>query len=69
MIGLLRYSKTNAVAVAMGQRLDIEKQVVESIKRVENVLAGAGGKGSAGENIVELAFSNFRGLGRHMREL
>jgi hypothetical protein len=59
VMGLLLYSKTNAVAVAMGQRLDIEKQVVESIKRVENVLAGAGGKGSAGENIVELAFSNF----------
>jgi DNA recombination protein RmuC len=40
-------------------RQDIEKQTADSIKRVENILAGAGTKGSAGENIVEFAFANF----------
>ena len=40
-------------------RQEIEKQTAESIKRVENILAGAGTKGSAGENIIEFAFSKF----------
>lgn len=40
-------------------RQDTEKQTAESIKRVETILAGAGTKGSAGENIVEFAFSKF----------
>jgi DNA recombination protein RmuC len=40
-------------------RQDMEKQTADSIKRVENILAGAGTKGSAGENIVEFAFSKF----------
>lgn len=59
VIGLLVYRETTAVKTAMSQRLDIERQVFDSIRRVENVLAGASGKGSAGENIVELAFANF----------
>lgn len=51
-IGLLVF-----IAVAMKLRLDIEKRVVTSITRVENILAGTASKGSAGENIVELALS------------
>lgn len=55
IIGLLLWSKTNAIAVAMNQRLDIESRVAASIQKVENVLTGSVSKGSAAENLVEAA--------------
>lgn len=38
-------------------RQDIERQTVESVKRLEMIIAGTQSKGTAGENIVELVFA------------
>lgn len=56
-------------------RQDTERQTIESVKRLEMVIAGTQSKGSAGENIVELVFTklpiewqvrNFTVNGRHV---
>lgn len=36
---------------------DREQQIAESIKRLENIIAGTGGRGTAGENILEVALA------------
>lgn len=38
-------------------RQDIEQQTIESVKRLEMIIAGTQSKGAAGENIVELVFA------------
>lgn len=38
-------------------RHDVERQTMESIRRLETVIAGTQSKGSAGENIVEAVFA------------
>ncbi len=38
-------------------RQDIEQQIIESVKRLEMIIAGTQSKGAAGENIVELVFA------------
>lgn len=40
-------------------RHDVERQTMESIRRLETVIAGTQTKGAAGENIVEAVFAKF----------
>lgn len=40
-------------------RHDVERQTMESIRRLETIIAGTQTKGTAGENIVEAVFAKF----------